>query len=518
MSPPQAQAPEAEPVLDPAGIAALREACAGYTVDAVHDVLGLDGTAALDRADLTGAAYALRGDDSRLADLVRLFLLGAEVDEDAAARAVAPLDLGIAVAAGLVERSVGGVRAGLDVRPYAQSGADAPLSWWVVSDLGSDVRRGPLPAGHVLGVGAAALTLAQAVPRTPVERALDLGTGCGVQALHLGRHTRDVTATDVSPRALRLAATTAALSGEQWTLRHGSLLEPVYDERFDLIVANPPFVVSDGSTEFDYRDSGMAGDAVSEILIRTLPAALRGGGSAHLLANWIIDRDAAWDERVGGWLAGSAVDAWVRQREVVEPGEYVTMWLRDAGFDPSMPEWADRYAAWRAWFDAHGVLAIGMGQVSLWQTDERPVRVLEDVAQAVEQPLGAHLDAWRARQRWLAGHGDDAALLQAVLAAGPGLARERSEVLDDGGWTPAGGVLRQRSGLRWSVEVDDAIAALIAGCDGRRPLRLPVLALAAALDQDADAVAAAALPVVRDLVSRGFLVPVTDARSARMST
>ena len=60
---------------------------------------------------------------------------------------------------------------------------------------------GEVAVDHVLGVGGASLTLARITPRTPVGRALDLGTGCGVQALHLGRHAGSVVATDRNRRA-----------------------------------------------------------------------------------------------------------------------------------------------------------------------------------------------------------------------------------------------------------------------------------------------------------------------------
>ena len=43
----------------------------------------------------------------------------------------------------------------------------------------------PLREDHVLGIGGASTTLASWTPRPHVDRALDLGTGCGVQALHL---------------------------------------------------------------------------------------------------------------------------------------------------------------------------------------------------------------------------------------------------------------------------------------------------------------------------------------------
>ncbi|PWQ85858.1 methyltransferase, partial [Enterococcus faecium] len=75
------------------------------------------------------------------------------------------------------------------------------------------MRTGPLRRDHVLGIGGASVSLAHAVIRHPVARALDLGTGCGIQALHLDAHCEQIVATDTNPRALALAAATARLNG-----------------------------------------------------------------------------------------------------------------------------------------------------------------------------------------------------------------------------------------------------------------------------------------------------------------
>ena len=498
----------------------FRAALAPYTVDAVAERLGRAGQAALARGDLAGVARRVSGDDP-LAILLRLFVLGADVDGPAAAAALSPLRLDEAVAAGLLEPAGGRLRAGLDVRPYAESstagssaagssaggGAAGGPAWWVVSDLGAEVRGGPLAPDHVLGIGAASLTLAQATPRERIGRALDIGTGCGIQALHLARHATEVVATDVSERALRMAATTAALSGQEWDLRTGSLLDPVAGERFDLVVANPPFVVSAGEVGHEYRDGGRAGDGLCEELVRGLPGVLAEDGTAQLLANWVITADQPWDERVGGWLAGAGCDAWVWQREVADPGEYVTLWLRDAGERPGSARWNTRYDAWLDWFDRSGVLGVGMGMISMWRTDAAdPAIVCEDVPQALEQPIGPHVAGWPHRQRWLRARDDDA-LLDAALQPADGLVLDRSAVLDEEGWDEVGSQLRQAHGLRWAVEVDDPIATLIAGCDGRTPLRVVAGVLAAALGADGAAVGHAVAPVVRDLVARGFLLP-----------
>ena len=95
----------------------------------------------------------------------------------------------------------------------------------------------PLRPDHVLGVGGASTTLARWTPRRPVGRALDIGTGCGVQAFHLATHARcGRSATDTSravPAGGRLnaglnaAAEDGPFAGRTLDLRRGSLLEPV---------------------------------------------------------------------------------------------------------------------------------------------------------------------------------------------------------------------------------------------------------------------------------------------------
>ena len=200
-------------------------------------------------------------------------------------------------AAGLVAASGGSVRAARG-RPALRREAGAPAPWWVVSDFGSGRPPGPLRRDHVLGIGAASLTLAQATarPGRPGARPRYRLRRAGAAP---GRARRAASsATDVSDRALRLAATTAALSGQDWDLRRGSLLEPVAGERFDLVVANPPFVVSAGASGgYDYRDSGLAGDAVERASwCAALPGVLAPGGTARAARE--LDRDGR--RAVGG--------------------------------------------------------------------------------------------------------------------------------------------------------------------------------------------------------------------------
>jgi hypothetical protein len=236
-----------------------------------------------------------------------------------------------------------------------------------------------------------------------------------------------------------------------------------------------------------------------------------------MLANWIVPADGDWAARVSSWVDGTGCDAWFWQREVVSPGEYVALWLRDAGQTPGTAEWTSRYETWVRWLSDNSVAAIGMGLATLWKpdTDSAPVIVCEDVPQAVEQPAGMHLPGWIRRQRWLAGT-TDAELVHAVLAPAADLIRARFDLHalggdNAGGWDARRVELRQSHGMRWELETDESIAALVGACNGEIPLGIVLHLLAVTLGSSEVAVREAALPVVRDLVSRGFLEPARSA-------
>lgn len=77
-------------------------------------------------------------------------------------------------------------------------------------------------------------------------RILDLGTGSGAIALSLAQELphAELTATDLSQAALQIAAENADRlpQGERVRFLHGDLFGPVANERFDLVVSNPPYV------------------------------------------------------------------------------------------------------------------------------------------------------------------------------------------------------------------------------------------------------------------------------------
>ncbi|BCJ57771.1 DUF7782 domain-containing protein [Micromonospora endophytica] len=486
-------------LLSPAGIEALRTALvrANFTANGIAARLGSQATGGVARNDFRAALRATTDGDP-LATLIRVFICEQTEPEAAVTAALAPLSITEALDAGLVERHGDGLRMGLDLEPYGDD-------WWVLADVPASARPGrPLHAEHVLGIGGATQTMIGAAVRRPVETALDLGTGSGVQALHLSTHARRVTATDVSRRALRFAATTAALNGQDWELLHGDLVAPVAGRRFDLVVSNPPFVVGPGTTTHVYRDSGRVGDAIGAELAAAAPGLLTEGGTMQYLANWVHVTGEDWGERVAGWFAGTGLDAWVIQREVADPMAYVNLWLTDVG-EAADPQ---RMADWLDWFDAHKVEAIGFGIVSLRRSGhDDPVLRVEDLRQRVQAPMGDRIAEWFDRQDWLRGRTTDG-LLDARYRAADGLRLHQEATMGDDGWGVDRQVLTMPHGLRWTEEIDPLVLALVGGADGRLPLRDQLALLAVAHDAAVDELTEAAGPIVAHLVERGFVEPV----------
>ncbi|GAA1060771.1 DUF7059 domain-containing protein [Agromyces bracchium] len=480
--------------------------------------------AALRRGHRVPALQALarvEPDERPLATLVRCFVLGVPVASADLAEALPVLGIERADALGLVRLDGDRAVPRMDLRPYAFTDAAGPGEWWIASDPGELATGGALPEEYVLGVGGASLTLSGLLLQRPIATAFDLGTGCGIQAMHASRFSERVIASDISERALRFARLNARLNRiDGVEFRLGSLYEPLADERVDRVVSNPPFVITprrDGVPAYDYRDGGMVGDAIVEAVVRGAADRLTPGGIAQLLGNWEYRREgddlADGIERVAGWAAEAGLEYWVVERERQDPSEYAETWIRDGGTRPGTLEFEALHGAWLEDFADRGVESVGFGYVLL----RRPVGGSAPVlarAERLHGPLGdvagglaAHLEACLAASD-LVGALDDDALRATRLAVAGDVTEERHHW--PGAEQPTVILLRQGGGFGRVVDAGTGLAALVGASDGELPLGVLVDAIADLLEVDRAELWDELAPATRELVAGGLLHPVGD--------
>jgi len=156
-------------------------------------------------------------------------------------------------------------------------------------------------ADYVMPPGHDSLGLVRVAPHTPRRRTLDLCCGSGVQALTASAWSEAVVGVDVNARALRFARVNAAANRiEHATFVQGDVYDPVGGERFEAILANPPFVPwpNDGSPLL-FRGGGVRGEDIVRRILAGAPAHLSDGGWVAIVADFAdVDdlgaRIAAW--------------------------------------------------------------------------------------------------------------------------------------------------------------------------------------------------------------------------------
>lgn len=502
-----------------AGAGVTGAGAASTSSDKPSPATGADSTSSAANASQTGDVA-----DYKVAVLTALFMLGEPVSAAALETALPRTGVAGALTIGLVvptqsASSEQHYAPAVDLRPHEAQDVHGSVRWWVASDLGELVTGQALAPDHVLGIGRAGLTLAALTPRKPVETALDLGVGCGIQTLYLLRHARQVVATDISTRALEFTAFNVALAGVDSTrvqLRRGNLLEPVAGQRFDLIVSNPPFVITPPSVRqaglplMEYRD---AGGPILPALVRGLEDHLNPDGVAVMLGNWEHREGTSWRTSVNQWI-GKSLDAWIIQREVQDPVEYAAMWLRDGGLTPerSAVAFENALAAWQEDFDSRQVSGVGMGylvfhapSVAATGAVVEPWRVLEEVPTSGQGALGEHVVQVIAAHEALRGL-DDAQVAALKLRTASGLSKEEALTPTP---VPTAPVIRQAEGFGRVIAVGMPEVALLSASDeGLLTVAQIAAAVASLTSEDPAAVLADMVAATRTFAHAGMVTIV----------
>ncbi len=484
-------------VADP--IAALGPAlqAAGYTTPAVQQLLGADRHLSSREEDLVIFERRLAG-DGPLPLASRLFLLNREVDRAAWDRALPRLPAAGLEEMGLASAAGGMLSASVRLVPHGDI--------YVASDALGEDRT----AEHVTGINNPAVLLSELAVRRPVKLGLDLGCGGGIQSMLMSRHCERVIATDLNPRALEFTRLNARINGvANVETRLGSLFEPVEGLAFDLILCNPPYVISPDS-QFLYRDSGMPADSLCRQLVGEAGLHLAEGGFAQFLVCWAQPADQPWQGVLEGWLGGAPCDAWFLHYATEDPLTYAWKWNRPLRFS-ELAGFGAVIDRWTAYCREQSIDAVGFGSVTLRRRSLAENWRRADELREGHNSASDHIQRVFAAEDLLRSLPDEDGLFDTRCRLAPGHRLEQTMVEGpEGGWQPLETRLVMTQGLGFQGSLDLALAQVLQHLDGRRTLAEATAAAAAEMGIGPDEMAEfrrAAAATVRRLLELGFLEP-----------
>lgn len=270
---------------------------AGYSSEVLKRAESL-AVALLDPLRLPLVRDALVREGSPGAGLARLFTY-----HDAITRA----ELEGALGTGLAELLLaGGILAEAEGQP------DAVRSLFQLVPLGEFYfLSDPMESGGeaVMGPGQTTVPLIRFASDLPGASVLDVGCGAGAIAIAAARRGARALGVDINPRAIELARWNARLNHCDAEFREGDLTAPARGERFDLVLAQPPFVMQpDAVPRVTYLHGGRYGDELAMRLVTELPGVLKPGGAATVLLDTAQRPGPAFVQRVREMLREAPVD------------------------------------------------------------------------------------------------------------------------------------------------------------------------------------------------------------------
>jgi len=367
-------------------------------------------------------------------------------------------------------------------------------------------RAGELRTNTVLWPNPTSMLCYHLSMQAPVDRTLDLGTGNGILALAAAGHSGSVIATDLNPRAAEFCRFNAALNGiTNIEYREGNSFEPVRGERFDLILANPPFFVTP-TVRRVYSDNSMELDGFCRSLIRQAPDHLTENGYCQMLVEWVQLKGQPWRDRLGEWFADLGCDAWVMVDYMRSSLDYALIRVqedREELADPGAQ--AALTGTWQKYFEDHQVEAIFGGMIVLRRREGRNWVRMEELQSMPSRPFGDFMRRVFESRDFLEQHSDEQLLESRPLL--PASARLFKQfAISPQGWQLTSVDLQLGEGLPYTLALQPQVADFVALCDGKRTLGEIADLTAAEVSVDPAVVRRESCKIIRQVADRGMVL------------
>lgn len=473
---------------------------ADFTERAISKAIGREDILRMPASDVPHVLRRTR-ESSRLNTLIRLFYLGLPVSVEEARRALTTVPLESWAEAELLS-------------PPDREGQVAPrVQVWPVGGLTLAVdlpwrRPTAPPPDFVVPPGGLTLELANAMIRRPVPRAIDLGTGSGMLALLAAPYAQSVVATDKNERAIAFTRFNARLNriGNVRFLVE-DLFEPVAQEQFQLVLCNPPFVISPRQ-RYMFRDSGERGDRFCRRLVRSALNYLEVGGFFQFTANIAHQVGRSWKSELEAWFEGLGCDVLALVEGTEDASAYAMNWiLNTESKDPALVP--RLYGTWMDYLEHEQIEAVSYVLITLRRSPGGPNWIqIDDPPCQIVGPCGDELLRFFECRDAFSGASQVEDLLSRPLRLAPQIRIEQEYAMTPDGLDLCNVRVQKMGGLRYPLGIHRNVARLLSGCDGKQTLRQLLEDMADYLGVDWDRTASVVLPAVRSLIERGVLLAI----------
>ena len=332
--------------------------------------------------------------DTPLADLIRLFLLRAKCDYNRILDLLSPKVVNAFLRLGLLV---------VDEKGDLSSTVDLFCSggMFFATDHRYQLRQDDsLDEDPVMYIGMDSHGLVQTAPRQVADNLLDLCCGSGVQGLVASRYSVRVVAVDLNPRAVRFSRFNAQLNGVQnYDVRLGDLYEPVGQERFDVILANPPFVPSP-EMGLKFRDGGVRGESVLRDIITGAGQHLNTDGRLCVVTD-LVDA-SRYPEKLTSWWGDGSFEALILTTADRDEILFSVPHCHSP-FGQSLEDYNNKLGCWINNFRQAQLQMVNFGYLLVWNCDNSlQSKVTSRIICNPSRPIYSDVQDWREQQQiWL---------------------------------------------------------------------------------------------------------------------
>ena len=428
--------------------------------------------------------------------LTRLFFLGLPVEEKDLQTFFPQEFVNTCFACGLIENSKG------TVTPKALL---VPVDQWYLT---SDVHPTNMQYGehYVPTLSQPARHLFSFAITKPVSSTLDLCGGCGPHAMAASRFSETVVATDSNYRAAKFVDFNAALNGfTNIEAVSGDLFSPVKGRAFDLILCNPPFVISP-STNSGFRDNEFELDFLLQKILKEAPDHLAPSGFFQTTCEWVQVQGEEWTERIESWLHNNGCDAWILEANCQLPESYARNRLREtSSSDATDMISLDKYLDY---FDKRNVEAIRGGLIFLRKREGSNWRDFSNLRKAVTKPIGdAVLQGFANRDLIHSSNSRDS-IMNSRLVICRGIQQQEQSHWSGDDWTIDAIRLQNGAGIPCEVVIDEQVRSLLNEFTGSRTVNEVLLQFSAKHGMSFDNAESRGVDLVRLLLEQGIVTPM----------